>query len=228
MRSALIALGLAVAAAHPAMAQNAAAPAAPAVPPNIAQLKAYVGTQEYVARLAQIALAGEKDISGATCKEAKPIDRATFTVIRPPVFQGGVAHPVSGEWKDSIAIDRCGKKVVHNVLFVARPNGAPGMGLMMPGATGATAELQVTVLQKALPVAMDKAKCKDSKQVVVSDTRHEKELQKGKLDDKGRLIAGSWQEVWTFQSCGKPVDVPVVFTADGKGKVDVKVTGAKK
>ena len=42
------------------------------------------------------------------------------------------------------------------------------------------------------------------------------------------LIAGNWQEKWTFDACGKTVSVPVEFQADGMGGAtfQVKVPGA--
>lgn len=33
----------------------------------------------------------------------------------------------------------------------------------------------------------------------------------------GAFYAGSWSEVWTFVVCGRTVEIPVVFTADGNG-----------
>lgn len=33
----------------------------------------------------------------------------------------------------------------------------------------------------------------------------------------GVFYAGSWREIWTFTVCGRTVEVPVAFTADGQG-----------
>ena len=50
---------------------------------------------------------------------------------------------------------------------------------------------------------------------VVSDS----EVLAGLPDDlgNGRVIDGSWSEVWTLDSCGTSVDYEIDFTADGRG-----------
>lgn len=226
MRRGMFALALTLLAA-PVAAQNAA-PAAPAqaMPPEMEKLRAFVNTPDYVKHMIGIALAGEKDISGTTCPQPKPEDRAGFMILRPPVFKDGNDVPVAGVWKDQVRIDRCGQKVLHNVLFVAREAGLPGVGLLLPGGTGAMPELQKKMIQPAALAAMDKAKCKDANKVIVADTRQDKIIDQPKSNDKGQTV-GSWQETWVFQACGKTVDLPVLFEADGKGGLNFKFEAGK-
>jgi hypothetical protein len=35
--------------------------------------------------------------------------------------------------------------------------------------------------------------------------------------EKAYLLRGTWQETWTYDVCGREVDVPIVFRADGFG-----------
>ena len=48
-------------------------------------------------------------------------------------------------------------------------------------------------------------------------------------DWHGARYAGSWTEGWTFSACGRRVEVPVAFTADGQGGANwnVRSTEAK-
>lgn len=228
MRRGLFALALTLLAAPVAAQTPPPAQPAQAIPPEIEKLRTFVHTQDYIKQLVGIAMAGEKDISGTTCPAPKPQDRVGFMVLRPPVFKEGSDVPVAGAWKDQVRIDRCGKPVVHNVLFMAREKGLPSLGLLLPGATGAMPDLQGKVLAPAASAAMEKTKCKDSNKVIISDTRQDRVITPPKADDKGRLVAGAWQETWSFIACGKAVDLPVVFEADGKGGTAFKIeTGAK-
>lgn len=230
MRRGILALALTLLAA-PAWAQAPQpAESAPgqAMPPEMVKLRAFVNSQDYIKQLVGIAMAGEKDISGDTCATPKPEGRAGFMIFRPPVFKEGSDVPSAGAWKDQVKLDRCGKAVVHNVLFVARDNALPSLGLLLPGATGAMPELQRKVLEPAAKAAMDKAKCKDSNKVIIADTRQDKMIAQPKPDANGQITSGAWQETWSFLACGKPADVAVVFEADGKGGVGFKIDGKKK
>lgn len=42
-------------------------------------------------------------------------------------------------------------------------------------------------------------------------------------DSNGAFFAGSWQEVWTFSMCGRRVEVPITFTADGQSGANFEV-----
>jgi hypothetical protein len=39
----------------------------------------------------------------------------------------------------------------------------------------------------------------------------------------GAFFAGSWQESWTFSMCGRLVEVPITFRADGEGGAHYEV-----
>lgn len=210
--------------AVPALAQDAQ-PAQPDTPPEVAKLRDFVKSPEYVSQLVRIVMSGEKDIPSG-CAEPKPMDRAGFQVLNPPTFKDGQAQPVAGSWRDRLKIDRCGKPVVHNILFVARDGGQPALGLLLPGETGAVPAMQKAILQQAGPVAMAKAKCSDPKTVIVANTEHDAKNGQPKIDAQGHLQASEWQENWSFYACGKEVSVPVLFKTDGNKSLGFKVPGS--
>lgn len=43
----------------------------------------------------------------------------------------------------------------------------------------------------------------------------------------GAFYAGSWREIWTFTVCGRTVEVPIVFTADGEGGAHFNARGTE-
>lgn len=46
-------------------------------------------------------------------------------------------------------------------------------------------------------------------------------------DFYGSYFTGSWQEAWTFRVCGKSVEVPISFRADGQGGAYSEVKGSE-
>ena len=245
MRSFVFAVLVAVMAAAPAMAAEqkqvpaqapAPAPAAPGAPavegekaalPEMDKLMAYVGTPKYFKAVAFVALGGERDIT-PQCKEPKALGRAGFTVLEMPSFKDGVAHPVSGLWKDQILVDRCGPKVLHNVLVEGAADGTHVRGLLMPGDTGAPWDWQGDILKDVMVEAMKASGCKDSNKVVVVNTKADAMIEPITPDKQGRIVSGKWREIWTLRACDKPQPVAVTFVADGKGRAKTEVKAEKK
>lgn len=227
-RSTLLAFVLGAVAVSSAQAQQPPAAPAQTPPPEVQKLGAFVDSPDYLRELAIIVRGGEKDLSGAECPNPEVKGRVGFMVYRRPVFKDGVDYPVGGAWKDQVMINRCGKDVVHNVLFVARATALPAVGLLMPGGTGALPEMQKKVVADGVKAVMAKTKCGDSAKVVVTDTRQDKVVVPPKSNDKGQVIAGTFQEVWSFKACGKPIDMVVRFIADGKGAMNVQIEPAGK
>lgn len=209
-----------LAVAVPAAAQQPAAPQA-AMPPEIVRLKEYVNTADYVATVVRLAMEGEKDIA-PECKQPKPQDRRGFLVMRMPAWGAG-PHPTAGMWKDEIKVDRCGKVVVHNVLFVAKPDGLPEIGLLLPGETTLSPRLQRVVLADVAKAVGQRLKCKEVDKTVVSDTRFDKVMVPPKKNAQGVVVEGKWREVWTARACGKSTDVAIELTSDGQGAANHKI-----
>ena len=43
----------------------------------------------------------------------------------------------------------------------------------------------------------------------------------------GAFYSGSWSEIWTFVVCGRTVEVPITFTADGNGGAHYNIRSAE-
>lgn len=228
MRFGSLAVALLLAVATPALAEDApaqpaeGAAAAPAQPQDPAQrFQAYVTSDGYKAMISQLSVMGDT-ISAPDCKEHKPQERASLTIFAPPHFESGL-HPVTGMWLDRIKMNRCGATTFQNVLIQANKEGQPPRAaLMMPGTSMANPPLQNLIMKDILE-NLAKKKCTDQSQIVPVDTKREKETKAVKLNDKGMIVEGAWNETWTLKACGKQVNAAIDIAADGKGGLNHKV-----
>jgi hypothetical protein len=225
MRCGFLAVALVLAAAAPALAQNApelpGTLPAPTASSDPERFKAYIGSQGYQGFLGQIAMNGES-ISAPECKQPKLISHSVVAMFALPSFGEGV-HPHAGAWLDRVTMDRCGTQVFQNIAMRASPeNKPPAAALMLPGETGTTPNKQGEVIADLI-TAFAKAKCNDPSKIIPVNTKVEKAAKPLKLDEQGRLIEGNWKETWSFNACGKPAKATIEFTADGKGGLAHKV-----
>lgn len=121
-------------------------------------------------------------------------------VLRPVAF-GADGAPAHGVWREAIVIDRCGRRVRHNVTFVAENGVLTPLG-MAPGDTRVAqadqdmlATMAVTRLQERAP----KPRC-DA--FVIHDTT-------------ARGSAAEWRETWTIDRCGARDNVRFTLSMDG-------------
>lgn len=224
MRPGLLVAALMLTAALPAAAQQTLPPSpAPASPeaaaegnggqlPEMDKLMKYVGTPEYFKNISTVVLGGEQDIA-PECKAPKVLGRVGFVVLGLPHFEGEGVVPVSGRWKDQIAVNRCGPHVVHNVFVTAQGDG-PHVGLLLPGETGLTAEMQMKGqgVKEAFAAAMTASGCSDPAKIIVTNTKHDKLLEEIKANQQGRVTNGKWRELWSFRACGKPQSIALTVT----------------
>lgn len=186
-------------------------------PADMAALKRYVNSQDYVKLLVDAAAAGEAQ-TAPDCRDIRPQDRSEFTLFLPPTF-AKAAYPVAGAWRDRLKLTRCGQTVYQNVVFMARPDGPPQTALMLPGLSTALPQVQEEALAKAEPVARKRGACQGD-DIAVTDTRPDRVLKPSTAKAaNGVPLDGQWQETWQFRACGKSVVTVVVFTADGQGGV---------
>ncbi len=191
-------------------------PAAPEGDSNMNRLIAYAATPEYFKSVSTVVLGGDHDLA-PECTTTKVLGRVGFIVLKYPEFSDAQATvPANGRWKDQYAIDRCGVHVTHNVLVDAAPD-APHVGLLLPGETGLTAEMQMKGqgVAEAYGAAVKASGCQDPAQVMVTNTRHDKMLEELKPDEKGRVMSGKWRENWSFRACGKPLAVALTVSING-------------
>ncbi len=185
--------------------------------PTINRLLEYASSPEYFSAVGEVIKGGEDDIA-PDCKPHQMAGRAGFVILAIPTFSAD-GTLLTGRWKDRIKVERCGKEITHNVLVEIKPGSNPMIGLLLPGDTGATAEMQERgdVVKKAIDAAMTGASCTDPSTLIISDTHPDKVLAPVAADPAGRMISGKWNEIWNFRACGKPSNVSVEFTVGPKG-----------
>jgi hypothetical protein len=201
----------------------ALAPASPAddVDPRFSR---YLASSDYVDALNKQAVAADRLHQGG-CGEPKALRHALAHVFEPPRFAALSDGPISGVWKERVEIDRCGPKVVENLLVIV-DKGATKFIRLLPGNTRTDPLLQRDALQAALAAAIVKRDqqvkaggppCSDKEGAAVSDTRVLRERVPIANDGSGKMTAGAWDESWTFLFCGREIAVRLQFDADGKG-----------
>jgi hypothetical protein len=63
--------------------------------------------------------------------------------------------------------------------------------------------------------------CEDRKLI---NTEIIEDVTDGKYNASGVLLGGRWVEIWTIKRCGKEFFWRVVFTADGRGGTNFKIS----
>ncbi|MEM7525868.1 MAG: hypothetical protein AAF360_19355 [Pseudomonadota bacterium] len=189
--------------------------AAPANAPNgwLQQLNAYIDQPNTKKELVYFLQLLEEHRRG----DCQRVDILSIT----PAALGRVAFdalgaPTQGVWRVELAIERCGERVTHNILFQAQ-GGRISPGLMMPGTTRAPFAMQeglgwkvVQELNKDRPIAnCNKFPIMDTQQSIAS----------------GRLGGGqgAWTERWTVGRCGRRDDVFVDFAVNERGNLNFAV-----
>lgn len=142
-------------------------------------------------------------------------ERIEVRVRRIPGFDAARSWPVSGQWRERLAIDRCGTEVLHNLLVTARADQPPHITVLLPGDSLATPELQVAAARPAVAIAEARhgRQCATAAREIVN-ARFDRWL------GTGEAVAAAdrrWREVWTVRLCDRIVQVAVVFQPDGKG-----------
>jgi len=185
--------------------------------PAINRLLEYASSPEYFAAIGDVIKGGEDDIA-PECKPHQMAGRAGLAILAIPTFSKD-GKLLSGRWKDRVKVDRCGAEIIHNVLVDIRPGSDPMIGLLLPGDTGATPEMQERgdVVKKAIEAALNGASCTDPSTLIIKDTHPDKVLAAIAADPSGRMTSGKWNEIWNFRACGKPSNVSVEFSVGPKG-----------
>jgi len=200
--------------AAPAGAQ---APTAPATSGGAARqpsrLTAYFHGKDQIGALYEAGRQWDKKLGlQQDCKGPYNIQPLSIFLLKPIDFPEGKPHPATGSWQHRYVFERCGKRMTYNTVFVARNGDKPEARPHYPGTTNASMQQITDALKIATPAALARLakRAKDCKAAELIDTRlthapHE-------ADKTGR-----WEETWTFRGCGHDVDIPIIFTPDGKG-----------
>lgn len=202
-------------AAAAASAQTGAPPAGDGRQPS--RLTAYLYGKEQIGALYEAGRQWDKKLGlQQDCKGPYNIQPAGLFLLKAIDFPENRPHPVAGIWQHRYVFERCGKRMTYNVVFAARPGDKPDARPHVPGNTNASAPLLADTLNGATPAALLRLgrRAKECKSAELIDTRLVHPPREAKDADKP---AGHWEESWTFRGCGHDVELPIVFTPDGKG-----------
>ena len=121
--------------------------------------------------------------------------------------------------------------MTYNAVFIARPGDKPELRPHVPGDTNASALLLADTLKGATAAALLKLakrskNCKTAELIGTSLIHPPRTANEANEASKANKPAGHWEETWTFRGCGRDVELPIVFTPDGKGGTRYAVKGA--
>jgi len=203
---AILGLGLALASAGGALAQTV-----PGKPPaaNVQRLGEYIRTPEHLRAVGAAIAAFEPAVLQAGCTDVKPVKGRSWQPVEDPVFEGAATAPNNAAWQESWDVTACGKPVVRNLGFVARPGEGVVPLPMFPGDSLADLKLQEEAGQMALDtVAPGALGCTQGKIQVIAST----------VTDRAEYARGKWSERWTAAGCSRTVDIDADFLPGPTGR----------
>lgn len=191
------------------------------------RLAAYFFGREQVNDLYTVGRHWDKKLSlQQDCKGPYNIQPVNLFLLKPIDFPEGKPHPVSGVWQHRFVFERCGKRMTYNAVFIGKNGEKPETRPYIPGTTNASMPLVSDTLKGAYPAALlrlgKNKNAKDCKEIEVIDTRLTLPPRAQAADSKA---PASWEEAWTFRGCGHDVELPIIFTPDGKGGTFYSIKG---
>ncbi|WP_416900069.1 MAG: hypothetical protein ACMVY4_10355 [Minwuia sp.] len=190
-------------------------PAVTAEPDWAAPLRKYVSSSAYLEDIGRAIAGLERLIAPGCTRELKGMQRRELRIVAEPVFFGALPIPQGGQWREQMAIDRCGETVLHNVLVSGIEGDSPHLTLLLPGSSKADGKLQYDASEAAFAIAGARAgrKCREGARRIV-DTRFVRYLGRSAEAAPAERL---WREVWTVRLCDSEVRVQIDFAPDGKG-----------
>jgi len=160
----------------------------------------------------------ENELRDPSCTETlTDADRLNIVVIEHLVTGEEDAFPLSGIWRDQLAVERCGVRHIHNLRFDAREQAAPKPMVLVPGQSMTSAQLQVDTMRPLVALVDSRRAnaqlCDDTQ---VRDTSAPMGLAGGEPD-----FTQGWIETWTVRSCGDVMDVPITFKTNNDGSTTI-------
>lgn len=188
---------------------------AEAEPDWAAAFRAYLATPAYVNALGRELALVERRLAPECVRRLAGVERVELRIRETPGFAGSTQQPDSGQWHERVAVERCGARVLHNLLVTAHSNGPPRVTVLLPGTSKAGAEMQLAARQAVMAVAGARRgqACPAGRRDIV-DAAFDRYLG---LSGDAALAERIWREVWTVRLCGETVVVEVRFVPDGKG-----------
>jgi len=192
------------------------------------RLSAYLYGKEQIAELYAAGRQWDKKLSlQQDCKGPYNIQPSGLFLLKAIDFPEGKPHPIAGAWQHRFVFERCGKRMTYNAVFIARPGDKPELRPHVPGDTNASALLLADTLKGATAAALLKLakRSKDCKTAELIGTSLTRPPRMANESSKANKPAGHWEETWTFRGCGRDVELPIVFTPDGKGGTHYVIKG---
>ena len=216
----------------PPPAVPAAAPAPAPTPADSGEarqpsrLTAYFYGKDQIGELYAIGRQWDKKLGlQQDCKGPYNIQPLSLFLLKGIEFPDSKPHPVTGSWQHRFIFERCGKRMTYNAIFVARNGDKPEARPHTPGTTNASMQQINEALKIAAPTALARLakRSKDCKEAELIDTKLTHAPREAKEADKP---TGHWEETWTFRGCNHDIELPIVFTPDGKGGMQYAIKGA--
>ena len=180
------------------------------------KFRTYVTATEYLDALGFLIRDVERQLAPDCRVDLSGARRAGLWIRKPLAFAPAQHHPTAGQWQDRIAITRCGRQVLHNLLVTALPDSSPAFKILLPGNSKADAKLQLDARAAVLAVAGAAhrgAPCK-AQTLKIINTRFVSYLGgTGDQDVSSRI----WREIWVSDTCRGPVPVEVKFVPENGG-----------
>lgn len=182
--------------AAPVVAQQ---PAPGAPPAWMGQLSAYMKRPEHLKQVAFYTREFEKLRKGRC--DAVEVVQVSPLFLGPIQFDS-TGEPTGGTWREQIFVNRCGERVVHNVLFEASPGKIVPKG-MFPGETRAPLVAQNSIALEMQKFVAHHHRMPDCRVFIIMNTHIASPPQNAEPD--GEL----WREKWTVKRCDRFEDVMV-------------------
>lgn len=178
---------------------------------QVDQFLRFLRTTTYSELLAQKALDTDVQMP-PECSERELVGRELFAVTRQPRFIETREVPIEGAWAERVTIERCGRRVEHNIYFFAsRVRGLHAVA-GFPGRTLTEPQLQFEVARDLLGVGRRLAPQCETFDVV--ETR---------IVERPDGPTRPWTERWSLYMCGRVHEQTVRFIPDNEGRTGFRL-----
>lgn len=164
------------------------------------------------------AAARDRDF-GIACTERYTATYQTFAILSPVEMAPNAVLPSAGVWRVGYDVTRCGSTKRYNNLYGINNTGALVRGIMVPGESIASIQLQGDVMKMTITILQASRKAENCAAPKVFETR---------ISMPPQPIGTPWQEEWTILNCGPQLAIKIDFkpTPDGGTDFAVRVPAA--
>lgn len=187
---------------------------APGQPLNSAPMIArYILSNDLLQSATIDAAARDRDF-GIACTERYTATYQTFGVLRPIEMAPNATLPSAGVWRVGYDVTRCGSTKRYNNLYGINNAGTLVRGIMAPGESMASLQLQNDTMKMAVASLQSLRKAEDCATPKLFETR---------VSMPPQPVGTPWQEEWTILNCGPQVAIKIDFKPAPDGGTDFTV-----